>query len=170
MKNKKISIILVSIIMLALAAPVFAADLNNTTTSGSTTITYGVSESYTVSIPASFNFTVDSLTKEETVSASNVLIADGNTLTVTMSSANYVSGNAYTLNYGTDAISKIPYSIKLGEADFVNAENVLTVAAGTTSATSEKITFATTTENIQQATKSGDHVDTLTFTVSVNDN
>lgn len=153
MKNKKITIILSLIIILGMTVPVFATQ--SITETGTTTVSYGVSEGYTVSIPADFTVTTTATVKE--ISASNVLLEDGETLKVTMKST-----NGYKLKNGT---SEIAYSIKNGETALTGEDvEVLSVAAGTTSGKTE-LTFSTTTENINAATLSGTHTDTLTFTV-----
>jgi len=159
---KKLSILMAFMLIFTMAAPVFAAPLDKNTTTGSVTVTYEVAESYTVSIPASFDFTAESLSNIAEVSASNVLIENGKELNVTMTSANY-SDNKYTLNYEG---SKITYTVKQGETNFTNAGEVLSIASGTTSG-SASLTFATTNDEIAKATKSGAHTDTLTFTVAV---
>lgn len=163
MKNKKISIILSLILILGMTVPVFAAS-QEITTSGTTTVSYGVTEGYTVSIPANFEFTTTTLEQTQTVSASNVLLEDGATLNVTMESANYTAEDGYTLNCETT--SKIPYSIKKGDAAFENGSVVLSVQAGSTSG-EDSLVFSTTTDNISKASLSGKHTDTLTFEVSL---
>lgn len=167
MKNKKLILPIAGLAIMSLAVPVFAADLNKDVTSGTTVVSYGVNSGYTVSIPSDVNFTSSTLEQQGVVKASNVIIENGKTLKVKMSSANYTEEDGYTLNYGTGEVSKIKYTIKNDNADFVNASNVLEVAAGTTEESSTTLTFSTTEANIGKATKSGAHTDTLTFTVSV---
>ena len=163
-KESIIAAIAATALCFALAGPAFAADLNKDTTSGTTTVTYTVSDSYTVSIPADVAFASDSLSKAGTVSASNVILVDGKTLTVKVASA-----NGYALKCGTGTASSIAYTLTPAGGSALSgtdATTVLTVAAGTTSG-STNLTFATTAQNIASATKAGDHTDTLTFTCSV---
>lgn len=168
MKNKKILISIIALfVMLTIAVPTFAATI---TTPGSqeVTVTYQVGVSYTVSIPADFTLTSEdqtNYTAEETVSATGVLIEAGKTLNVKMKSTNFADGE-YKLK-DSSGESKIKYTIKNGEQDFTNDTTVLTVEAGTTEEAETTLKFATTAEEIGKATKSGDHTDTLTFTVSV---
>ena len=167
MKNKKLILPIAGLAIMSLAVPVFAADLNKDTTTGTTVVSYGVDSGYTVSIPSAVNFTSSTLTQSGQVTASNVIIENGKTLKVKMTSANYTEEDGYTLNYGDGEVSKIKYTIKNGDVDFVNGASVLEVAAGTTAGGTSTLNFATTTEDIEAATKSGEHKDTLTFTVSV---
>lgn len=169
MRKKKGFILATSLLALTVAFPVFATQTLTTATSQTTKVKYSVGETYTVSIPADFSLTSDgsgNFTAERKVAATGVLIENGKTLNVEMSSANYVSGGEYTLNYGTDEVSKIPYSIQKGDADFTNADKVLSITSGTEE-DSQALTFSTTDAEIAEATKSGEHTDTLTFTVSV---
>ena len=167
MKNKKLILPIAGLAIMSLAVPVFAADLNKDVTSGTTVVSYGVNSGYTVSIPSAVNFTSSTLTQSGQVTASNVIIENGKTLKVKMTSANYTEEDGYTLNYGDGEVSKIKYTIKNGDVDFVNGASVLEVAAGTTAGGTSTLNFATTTEDIEAATKSGEHKDTLTFNVSV---
>ena len=130
---------------------------------GSTNIQYDVAENYTVTIPSDVTFNGDHLSGSGTVAASNVLLKDGNKLNVTMS-----SDNRFNLTYGTGIVSSIPYTIKVG-GNIVNQNSypVLTVLAGAKTGGSVTLTFETTKENIDKATKSGIHKDTLTFTCDV---
>lgn len=170
MKMKKVLMILICLAVVFAMAGTVSGDkgINNQQT-GTTNINYDVEESYIVTIPGAVTFEVGSLSHTDSVSATQVLIEDGKKLTVSMESANFVGGSFY-LNYGEIGIvSKIPYVIKLNDNDNPITENpytVLTVSAGYTEGSST-LTFSTTENNIKKATKSGNHIDTLTFTCSV---
>lgn len=61
---------------------------NKTISSGTVEVTYGASESYTVTIPADITLTANQESDIE-ISASDVVIPYGNELTVSISSTNY---------------------------------------------------------------------------------
>lgn len=159
-----------------LAMPVFASTLDVDTTSGTTEVTYGVESTYTVTIPVDFNFTNVKLESVGNVSATDVLLANGKKLVVTMTSANYDSTNGYTLDYGTGDVSMIEYFIKTEstpdsgtfDTDFVNESSILEVNAGIVEKDID-VKFSTSLAEIDKAIKSGEHKDTLTFSCSITD-
>lgn len=168
MKMKKVLMILICLaVVLAMAGTVSGDKGINGLNSGNTEINYDVEESYIVTIPVAVTFEGEHLTHADSVSATQVLIGDGKTLTVSMDSDNYLDGSFY-LNYGEIGIvSKIPYVIKLNDNTVTeDPYTVLTVSAGYTEGSST-LTFSTTEDNIKKATKSGIHTDTLTFTCNV---
>lgn len=156
------------------AMPVFGAELNATTNSGTTKVTYGVESTYTVTIPADFKFTKSNMESVGNVKATDVLIDNGTKLVVTMTSTNFDDTNKYTLDYGTDDVSMIEYFIKTEsvadsgtyDTDFVNGSPVLEVEAGVTEKDVD-VQFTTTDDAIAKAIKSGEHKDTLTFACSI---
>jgi hypothetical protein len=171
MKKKVITMALALTLALSMTGTAFAADDYNiayprTSSDSTTEVKYEVSQNYTVTLPGDVAISTEGVDK--TVSASSVLIANGKTLNVKVSSSQYDSSAAtYKLCYEG---SNVPYTIKKGNAAIVNNATVLSVASGAEGLTgSETLTFATTDENIQKATKAGNHTDTLTFTVSVTD-
>jgi hypothetical protein len=167
--NKKLFAVAMSTII-ALATPVSALaeqEIYQGDEPGTQmTLSYSVSQSYTVKIPANVKFTQNSLSSSGTVSATGVTIPSGKTLNVSVESANGLTDDAqaYKLVNGS---SVIPYTIKIGE-DLVDlSKPVLSVTAGNTTG-STSLSFATTADDVAKATLSGDHSDTLTFSVSVN--
>lgn len=166
---KKVLMILICLaVVFAMAGTVSGGNGINGQNSGETEINYNVDVSYIVTIPVAVTFEGEGngLTGSGTVSATQVLIGDGQKLTVSMESDNFVGGS-FSLNYGEVIVSKIPYVIKLNDNTVTeDPYTVLTVLAGNTSGSST-LTFSTTKENIAKATKSGVHTDTLTFTCNV---
>ena len=156
--KKLFSIALVFILLCTASVTVFAAGLNEDNTVGSITVSYGVSESYVVTIPA--DIAISTTGVESTLSASSVLIPDGKTLTVSVTTQ-----NNYNLEY---ANSKIPYAI-LVNGTVQTGENftAMSVASGTV-ADSVTMSFKTTDADIAKATKSGNHTDILTFNCTIN--
>ena len=156
--KKLLSIVLAAVLLCSVSVTALAGGLNEENNVGSITVSYGVSESYVVTIPA--NIAISTTGVESTLSASSVLIPDGKTLTVTATSQ-----NSYNLEYTN---SKIPYTVlvngtKQTEATFT----ALSVVSGSTSGNATLV-FKTTDEDIAKATKSGDHTDVLTFNCTIN--
>lgn len=157
---KKLFTLVLAVLMLcSVSVTAFAAtDLDKNNIAGSMTVSYGVDEGYVVTIPA--DVTVSTAGVESTLSASNVFLPDGKTLSVSVASA-----NGFKLNY---AGSEIPYTVSVGSTQQTTATfTALSILSGTTSG-SVKLTFKTTQADINNATKAGNHTDTLTFTCSVN--
>ena len=156
---KKLLILVLAVVMLcSVSVTAFAADLDEDNKVGTITVSYGVAEGYVVTIPSDVN--VSTAGVETSLSASSVLIPDGKTLTVSITSA-----NNFALAY---AGSTIPYTVSVGEVEQTAASfTALSIASGTTSG-NVTLTFKTTDDDIASATKSGSHTDTLTFTCAVN--
>lgn len=145
-------------VALVLSMSVCAFALSDENPTGTVEVKYGVAGGYEVTIPQAVDF-ANGLESTQTLSANNVLLSAGKTLTIAVG-----SGNDYNLVY--DGNSKIPYTVTGAALITEAAPTALTVAAGETTG-SQELTIATTMENIAKATKSGEHMDTLTFTCSV---
>lgn len=156
--KRLISIVLAVALLCLASVTVFATDLDVGNNAGSITVSYGVSEGYVVTIPA--DVVISTAGVESTVSANSVLIPDGKTFTV-----NVTSSNNYNLEY---AGSKIPYTVTVGEDEQTTATfTALSIASGTVSGEATMV-FKTTEADIAKATKSGNHTDTLTFNCTIN--
>jgi hypothetical protein len=155
--------------LIALATPVSAfaeaAIYQGDDQGDSMKLTYNVSQNYTIKIPADIKFTQSTLSTSGTISAEDVLIPTGKKLSVYVQSKNGLTddSSAYKLANGG---SVIPYTIKSGDALIDTSDPVLTITAGNTTGSST-LAFATSTDDIAKATLSGDHSDTLTFSVTV---
>lgn len=157
---KKIISLALAVMMIAtMSVTAFAATIENGT--GTVEVTYGVSESYTVIIPADITLTANQESDME-ISASDVVIPYGNELTVSISSTNYTDSKWYLVEAANTA-NKLEYSVKNGENAVASGDTILTVAAGT----AENQTVNLTTKLVGTATHSGTYKDTLTFSVSV---
>ena len=156
---KKLLILVLAVVMLcSVSVTAFAADLDEDNKVGTVTVSYGVAEGYVVTIPT--DVIVSTAGVETSLSASSVLIPDGKTLTVSITSA-----NNFALAY---AGSTIPYTVSVGAVEQTEPSfTALSIASGTTSG-NVTLTFKTTDDDIASATKSGSHTDTLTFTCAVN--
>ena len=156
--KKLLFLILAATLLYSISVTAWATDLNEGNNIGSITVSYGVSEGYVVTIPADVSISTAGV--ESILSASSVLIPDGKTLTVSVTSE-----NNYHLEY---ADSKIPYTILVIETEQTQTTfTALSIVSGTTS-DSATMVFKTTEEKVAQATKSGNHTDTLTFTCTIN--
>ena len=117
------------------------------------TVTYTVPSSYTISIPSSIT-----VGKSAIVSASKVVLDEGDTLSVSASSKQYANNSWQLVNSG----KSIPYTIKNGEQSLSNNATVLTAQSGETPSVTLSTALAGTTEPLSYA---GDYTDTLVFAV-----
>ena len=164
--KKALSLALALVFVFALAIPAFAAESVVTPDgagafadkSGATTVTYNVAGTYTISIPADFSLNEAGAGTAD-ISVSNVLIPVDKKLTVELATANYDNGN-----YLVNNTSKIPYTIKNGEAVIAQNTPFITVAAGTKAGATVSLDFAAT---VAAATLMGAHTDIITFTAKV---
>lgn len=168
---KKILLLGALISIVASTTMVFAAEnYNQLNKSGTTEITYGINEGYYLEIPANLDLTT--IASEKKLAVTEVRLAAGKNLTIEMESDNFgkVVANRYQVVY--DDTSCITYTVKKGDAGAVNTEvtnnnhKLIDIDAGETGA-EIYLTFTTTDEEIEDATKAGTHTDTLTFTVTV---
>ena len=146
--KKLLAIILAALMIAACSVTAFAAD--------TTTVTYEVQPTYTVSIPASVTLSDADVTAD--VTASDVILESGKKIKVELTSAsNTASGSTFNAKNGD---STVTYTITGDEA----------IAVGDTVATftangSKTLTFSAADKSA--ATVAGSHTETLTFTVSV---
>lgn len=166
--KKTISLLLVLVLMLAVAMPVFATEITTDATgsnAGETVVTYGFSQSFLVVIPADFEISSSTKMATADIKASDVVLAYGKTLNVKISGHDY--DDAWELIDVASADNKLEYTIGTSEGanDIVNNSVVLSVAAGDNwdSEVVETMYFKVIDNN----TTAGQYSDTLTFTVSV---
>lgn len=153
--KKILSLTLVLTMVLTMSVTAFAAeiDMNTNNKTGSTEITYTVSDSYVVTIPDSMTVGTNA-----SVSVSNVTIAKGYDLAVSVSSNQY--NNGWKLKNNDDAIG---YSLKINNEAVANNGTVLTAESGV----STSITLVTALAGNKSPKYSGSYTDTLTFSVAV---
>lgn len=141
----------------SLGVSAFAADTtinqNSTPQTAEVALSQNVPTSYTVTIPTD-PITVSSEAQTLSVSASSVVIEDGQTLNVSVS-----SNGAFEMTAGTHSIA---YTITKNGSDISEGDNVLSVAAGGADATASLSIASSNTPKF-----AGNYTDTLTFTVSV---
>ena len=182
MKMKNVLMILVTLaVVFAMAGAVSGNAINPATKTGSTTLNYTVSDVYEVVIPSDVSFDNQNLYNVQEVNVTKALIKPNWYLHVKLNSSNY-DGGFKLVNSG----SYIPYNItdNSTKGKITNEMTILTVASGTTHPKMGVITplrgegiggfmelnFSTTNDYIGLANKSGNHIDTLIFTLFVNQN
>lgn len=171
MKKKKLALISsAAILSLALAGTigVVAASADTITNGGDntaqTTVTYSVGNTWTVEIPNSIVLNSSEKTTAE-VKARDVVIEQGQTLSVTVSSTN--NWRVENGGNGFDYTLKSDKATSASEALNNSSNNtVLTVTAGTVGETTANLTAELTDANKGKYSTGGkSYEDTLTFTV-----
>ena len=151
--RKIVSFVLAMVLVLSMCMTVSAATIDkNSEQTATTTATYTKGEGYTVTIPADITVGGEAIS----ISAADVMIDPGETLKVSVASA-----NSWKVKNGEEALA---YKLNDGTAD-IKADDtvVLSVAAGTATGS---VDLTAELDNVT-ATKSGTYTDTLTFTVAV---
>lgn len=164
--KKIFSIFLVVTMLFSMSITSFAGEITTDNTSQNVTVTYGASQSFTVTIPSAINID-DSGAYETIVTAEDVLIPYGSVLNVTVDSLNADGEDWYLTDVSNDE-NFLTYSILSGNPDgdinmVANGGNVLSCPAGFDDIMEYMIRF----ELIDIPTRAGTYKDTLTFTVSV---
>lgn len=195
--KKIIALALAILMMAAIAVPAFATKTVDQASTGTdraptTLVTFGVTEGYTVTVPAAVNFGNNRFTKT-TISASNVIIPGNQTLKVAISSASVDDTQTAWKMSATNGSNPVEYKVSTdfdfengsyGEATGVcaNGTVVLTVLSnqqgevsvpdGNEGATTmeTQVTLAKSSTlyfGTPGTTQSGDYSDTITFTVTL---
>lgn len=142
----------------------FAADItqDSTNKSGEINVNYDMDTEYTITIPASVNFTDSERTIDRPLQANGVRIDDGKALNITISSK-----NGFKMKHTKNSGSDIDYHLMINHATIPdgNNYNVLTVKAGDGSGRAI-LSFVTELKK-DNAFYTGNYTDTITFTVSV---
>lgn len=198
--KKTLALILAIVMMAALAVPAFAETtpaqagvLSSDTLVGEgtkgCTVTYGVAQSYTVSLPTAINFaygiagSVQSQTANVTVS--NFVINGSNKLVVTMDSNNGTDGGWAMVDVSGESTA-VPYTISAAAADGNGANVTIPNANVTNAAVSNVEPIVTATPILEVASnvqgngggvvltfatagtkQAGDYSDQITFGVSI---
>jgi len=181
--KKIIAIALVIVMMAAMAVPAFAADFvaDVVENAGGTTITYGATQAYTVTVPADFQLAANTNT-DAVLSVSNYMIATTKTLKISVNSVNaegdvwklveYVAPEAQSTN-----ASPVPYTIKVGDKSILPNTNedktravVLTLDTASTGngATGAEVS-STLTFRTAGTSQVATFKDTITFSVAIAD-
>ena len=148
--KKLLAIILAALMIAACSVTAFAAD--------TTTVTYEVQPTYTVSIPASVTLGDAAVTAD--VTASDVILESGKKIKVELTSAsNTASGSTFNAKNGD---STVTYTIT-GDKAIAVGDTVATFTADG----SKTLTFSAADKSA--ATTAGEHTETLTFGIEVED-
>lgn len=161
--KKLLSVIMAVAVMVTMSITSLAAEeiitQNSDEKTGNINVDYDMEISYTVTIPASVTFTDTQKTVERGLQASGVVINEGSSLNV-----NITSLNGFKMKNGDAEIGyqlKVNYNPALEE----NNQTILTVEAGEVVGLAI-LSFVTELEK-EKALYAGNYTDTLTFTVSV---
>lgn len=157
--KKFLSLALALCLCLSLGVTAMAAEITvDGNQSATTTVTYGLESGYTVVIPESVVIDTDTHKGDATLEASDVLLAYGETLKVTVTGIDELVDAA-------DAANTLSYKVGKtdGAEDVTNGTVVLAVEAGNTEGGEQTLYFELT----EDVTKAGAYSDTLTFTVTV---
>jgi len=158
MKKKLISLALVCAMVFALGATALADTELTAPGTGNTSVTYNAPPTYTVTIPAAVELGDAAVTKN--ISADNVTLEGGKQIKVVLESATYTnSGSTFSAKNGE---SVVKYSITADSAIGIGD----TVATFTADGEKE-LSFTVTDKS--GITVAGDHTETLTFKISVED-
>ena len=184
--KKFIALALVIIMMAAIAVPAMAADKTvdqdstGTDRTPTTLVTFGVTDGYTVTVPATVEFGTNLFT-ETTVSAEDVIIPGNKVLQVKIASDTTAGKTAFTMvaTNGSDPVEyKVSTSFDFENGTYAEATDVCTNGTvvlevvsnqtddedNVTLAKSATLYFGTPGTN-----QSGDYSDTLTFSVDLAD-
>ena len=146
--KKLLAIIIAAVMIAACSVTAFAAD--------TTTVTYEVQPTYTVSIPASVTLSDADVTAD--VTASDVILESGKKIKVELTSAsNTASGSTFNAKNGD---STVTYTIT-GDKAIAVGDTVATFTANG----SKTLTFSAADKSA--ATVAGTHTETLTFGIAV---
>ena len=186
MKMKNVLMILIALaVVLTMAGVVSATDYTQNAQEGSMDVNYTVLDSYTVTIPSEVIISGVDISTPGLVNVTNLLINPGKSLHIKLTSRNFTdTSGIYNLvnsgSYISYYINKTAAPVNTDINDGVeNNKDILVVKAGevhcnlTSKTGTAKIGnyttlfFKTTTDFINNATKSGSHKDSLTFTFTV---
>ena len=159
--KRKLAFLLALVLVLAFSSSALAATFDQDTTGGgTTTVTYTVTSSYTITIPDAITAEAGTDTPAKTVSVnSGFLIENGQTLTINVASANVFklkSAANDTINYTLSSDGNTTPALSSTNT------KVLAVSAGATTGLTANLTF-----DIEDPTIAGTYTDTLTFTAAV---
>lgn len=167
--TKRLLAAVMALLMVSALAPMSAfaitqADIDPDTgkATGTMTATYEVEAKYTVTIPAGVTLDAEADVTSE-ITAENVLLESGKNVTVTLTSgSNTTTGSTFHAKKGG---STAEYSISAGSpaAPVSVGDTVATFSSGTAKQTAT-LTFSKPTG----WTDTGEHTETLTFTIATN--
>ena len=159
--RKIISCVLCLAMVLSMGMTAFAADISIDGGSQNVTVTYGTSESFLVTIPASI--TILDEVSDFQISASNVMIGANKELVVEINGDDYV--DKWELIDVANPDNRLEYAIQGPNGNVKNNDTVLSVLSGEAHDSTKTADFVFV--RMDEATKSGTYTDTLTFTSEI---
>lgn len=160
--KKFLTCVLVTLMVLSLSGVVFAAEIDEGSAdpSGSTSVTFQVDPTYTVTIPATVTLEKDAETgnykQDATITATDVRLEEGKVIVVTLS-------GDFVLTAGK---AELPYTVTVGENSTAVVDGTV-VATFVTSTEAQSVTLHFAANN---PTYAGNYSDTVTFTIAVPEN
>ena len=160
--KRMITFVLSLAMVCSLVVPSLAAELTtNGASSAETTLTYGVSESYVVTVPEAAYIGENKQGVLE-VSIANAMLSSNTALNVYITGTSYTDG-AWHLTDTATATNKLPYTITSNNTTIAHNDVVLSVSAG--EAWNRTVTAVMTLALTGDVTQSGRYSDQLTFRV-----
>lgn len=164
--KRTLSMALVLAMLCSMFVPSLAAEITMSgAQSSNTVVTYGMSESYIVTVPDAATIGSDGI-GNITVSIANALLASNKKLSV------YITGDSYTGGYwhlteANEASNQLKYNITKAGSKIANNDEVLSVLAGLAWNSSVSTTLQLALAD--SAVQAGVYNDTLTFVVECED-
>lgn len=146
----------------ASADEVQITDQGSGTGTGNVTVKYEVKGEWEVTISADSMVLVPGSDQTITVTVDKAILADGESLKVTVNGANMGSGK-YRLKHQSRELY-LEYSLKEDARDLGENSEIISVSGGATDTAT--LTANLSTAEAEKAVYSGSYTDTLTFTVS----
>ena len=138
--------------------------IHNQLNNASSTVVYGIDEAYVVTVPAAIDLRLGE-NQEHEISITGVYMPLSKRINVSIESERYSQNkNIWYLLLDTEKNVRIPYSIKKGE-NMVASKDTLLYCDGGDNEESIILYFKVEAEPVQ----SGSYMDTLTFTVTIDD-
>jgi hypothetical protein len=170
MKHKKLFAVLLAATTLTALTPVtaFASETGTPTTitqasdskTGDLTVAYEVQAMYTVTIPASVTLRSDAQQTAQ-ISASNVLLAEGQTIQVELETASNTESGSIFHAKTASGNSTATYNITNGEGGLISVGDTI-ASFGNGGGAPVTLTFS----EAQGESYAGEHTETLTFKIS----
>lgn len=160
--KKLLTIMLALVMVLSLSVTAFATNIDQDSNpkTADTSVTFNVDPTYTVTIPATVTLAKDadgSYKQDATITATDVRLLEGQTITVTLASDFKLTTGAAGATY------ELPYTVKVGTSDTAIVDGGTVATFGTdTNSQSSTLHFAA-----NNPTYAGEYSDTVTFTIAV---